>query len=79
MPTTRSHRAATRAGAASAPKGVAQPGDQDVLDRMPDQRGAGVRYPDDENPDEERPDIAPQEGHVEVDPETVREASPGAD
>ncbi len=59
--------------------GVAQAGDQDVLDRMPDQRGAGVRYPDDENPDEERPDIAPQEGHVEVDPETVREASPGAD
>jgi hypothetical protein len=59
--------------------GVAQAGDRDVLDRMPDERGAGVKYPDDENPDEERPRIAPQEGRVEVDPETVRDASPGAD
>lgn len=59
--------------------GVAQAGDQDVLEKMPEQRGADVAYPDDENPDEERPHIAPQEGHIEVDPETVGDASPGAD
>ena len=58
--------------------GVAQAGDQDVLQRMPENRG-DVKYPDVENPDEERPHIAPQEGHIEEDPKTVRDASPGAE
>ncbi|HEV7564974.1 MAG TPA: hypothetical protein VGO31_03325 [Microbacteriaceae bacterium] len=57
--------------------GVAQAGDQDVLEQMPERRGE-VKYPDVEDPDEARPNIAPQEGHVEEDPKTVRDASPGA-
>jgi hypothetical protein len=57
--------------------GVAQAGDQHALRRMPANRG-DVKYPDEENPDEERPHLAPHEGHVEEDPKTVRDASPGA-
>jgi hypothetical protein len=57
--------------------GVAQPGDPHTLEQMPERRGE-VKYPDDENPDEDRPHIAPQEGHIEEDPETVGDASPGA-
>jgi hypothetical protein len=57
--------------------GVAEAGDQDVLERMPERRGE-VKYPDVENPDEGRPNLAPQEGHIEEDPDTVRDASPGA-
>jgi hypothetical protein len=57
--------------------GVAQAGDQEILTQMPEQRGEG-KYPDDENPDEDRPHIAPQDGHIEEDPKTVRDASPGA-
>ena len=57
--------------------GVAQPGDQDVLEQMPERRGE-VKYPDVENPDEHRPDVVPQEGHIEEDPETARDASRGA-
>jgi hypothetical protein len=57
--------------------GVAQAGDQRTLEQMPEQRGT-PRYPDDENPDEQRPHLAPQEGHIEEDPETVGDASPGA-
>jgi hypothetical protein len=57
--------------------GVATAGDQDVLERMPEQRG-GAKYPDVESPDEQRPHIAPQEGHIEEDPDTVRDASKGA-
>jgi hypothetical protein len=56
---------------------VAQAGDQQTLDRMPERRG-DAKYPDTENPDEDRPDLAPQEGHIEEDPKTVRDASPGA-
>jgi hypothetical protein len=58
--------------------GVAQAGDQHTLASMPEQRGDAPKYPDDENPDEQRPHIAPQEGHIEEDPKTVRDASPGA-
>jgi hypothetical protein len=57
--------------------GVAQAGDQHTLQRMPETRGDAPKYPDDENPDEQRPHIAPQEGHIEEDPKTVRDASPG--
>jgi hypothetical protein len=57
--------------------GVAQAGDQNVLAAMPNRRG-DVKYPDVEDPDDERPHIAPQEGHIEEDPDTVRDASPGA-
>lgn len=57
--------------------GVAEAGDQEVLERMPERRGE-VKYPDVENPDDERPHIAPQEGHIEQHPDTVRGASPGA-
>ena len=57
--------------------GVARAGDQDVLDRMPDRRGE-VKYPDVEKPDEHRPDVVPQEGHVEEDPARSHDASKGA-
>lgn len=57
--------------------GVAQPGDESTLEVMPERRGEG-KYPDTENPDEGRPHIAPQEGHIEEDPKTVGDASPGA-
>jgi hypothetical protein len=57
--------------------GVTQAGDQSVLEEMPERRGE-VKYPDVENPDEKRPDRVPQEGHIEEDPKTVRDASPGA-
>lgn len=58
--------------------GVAQAGDQDTLELMPDVRGDEKTYPDVEDPDEQRPHIAPQEGRIEKDPKTVRDASPGA-
>lgn len=58
--------------------GVAQAGDPNTLKVMPETRGDEKRYPDVENPDDQRPHIAPQEGHVEDDPKTVRDASPGA-
>jgi hypothetical protein len=57
--------------------GAAQAGDQDLLERMPERRGE-VKYPDVEQPDELRPDVVPQEGHVEEDPERVDDASTGA-
>jgi hypothetical protein len=57
--------------------GVAQPGDQDVLERMPERRGE-VKYPDVENPDEQRPNVVPQEGHIEEDPDRSHDASKGA-
>jgi hypothetical protein len=57
--------------------GVAQAGDQNTLEVMPERRGDG-KYPDVEDPDEDRPEIAPQEGHIETDPKTVRDASRGA-
>jgi hypothetical protein len=57
--------------------GAAQAGDQNVLDQMPERRGE-VKYPDVENPDEQRSDRVPQEGRIEENPETVRDASPGA-
>ena len=56
---------------------VAQAGDERVLEVMPEHRG-NPKYPDVENPDEGRPHLAPQEGHIEEDPDTVRDASPGA-
>ncbi|MCP9486472.1 MAG: hypothetical protein MSC30_11465 [Gaiellaceae bacterium MAG52_C11] len=49
----------------------------DVIDSMPEERGE-VRYPDKEDMEEERPSIAPQEGHVEEDPDTATDASTGA-
>jgi len=49
----------------------------DVIDSMPDARGE-VRYPDTEDPDEMRPNVVPMEGHVEEDPDTATDASPGA-
>ncbi len=49
----------------------------DMPGMMPESRGE-VRYPDTEEPDEERPSIAPQEGHVEEDPDTATDASKGA-
>jgi hypothetical protein len=57
--------------------GVTAAGDEEVLEQMPEQRGE-VKYPDVENPDEERPHIAPQEGRIEKNPDTVRDASKGA-
>jgi hypothetical protein len=57
--------------------GVTQPGDQNVLEEMPEHRGT-PKYPNVEDPDAQRPHIAPQEGHIEEDPKTVRDASPGA-
>jgi hypothetical protein len=57
--------------------GVAQAGDQDILEEMPEHRGT-PKYPNVEDPDEKRPNIAPQEGHTEENPKTVRDASPGA-
>jgi hypothetical protein len=57
--------------------GVAQPGDQDVLEKAPERRGE-VKYPDVEDPDEQRPSVVPQEGHVEEDPERSHDASKGA-
>jgi hypothetical protein len=57
--------------------GVAEPGDQRILETMPDRRGI-PKYPDIEDPDEQRPNRVPQEGHIEEDPKTVRDASPGA-
>jgi len=48
-----------------------------VIDSIPEARGE-VRYPDTEEPDEQRPEIAPQEGHVEEDPDTATDASTGA-
>jgi hypothetical protein len=57
--------------------GVAQAGDQNVLEEMPEHRGT-PKYPNVEDPDEQRPNLAPQEGHIEEDPKTVRDASPGA-
>lgn len=56
--------------------GVAQAGDQSSLNAMPEHPGT-PKYPDDENPDAQRPHIAPQEGHIEEDPKTVGDASPG--
>ena len=49
----------------------------DVIDSIPESRGE-VRYPDKEDMEEERPDTAPQEGHVEEDPDTATDASTGA-
>jgi hypothetical protein len=57
--------------------GATQAGDPNVLEQMPERRGE-VKYPDVENPDEQRPDRVPQEGHIEEDPKTVGDASPGA-
>jgi hypothetical protein len=57
--------------------GVAHSGDESALETMPAHRG-DPKYPDVEDPDEERPNLAPQEGHIEEDPKTVRDASPGA-
>jgi hypothetical protein len=57
--------------------GVAKAGDENVLKEMPAHRGV-PKYPDVEDPDKKRPHIAPQEGHIEEDPKTVRDASPGA-
>ncbi|MEP6977955.1 MAG: hypothetical protein ABI948_07870 [Thermoleophilia bacterium] len=50
----------------------------DVITSMPDARGE-VRYPDVEDPDKDRSDIAPQEGRVEKDPDTASDAASGAD
>jgi hypothetical protein len=44
---------------------------------MTEHRGT-PKYLDVEDPDEKRPNIAPQEGHIEEDPKRVRGASPGA-
>ncbi len=52
-------------------------GGTDMPGMMPEERGE-VRYPDKEDMEEERPDIAPQEGHVEEDPDTAADASKGA-
>lgn len=49
----------------------------DVIDSIPESRG-DVRYPDKEDMEEERPETAPQEGHVEEDPDTATDASTGA-
>jgi len=48
-----------------------------VIDSMPEARGE-VRYPDDENPDEQREDAVPVEGGVDTDPDRVRDASSGS-
>ena len=47
--------------------GVAQAGDQNRLKRAPENRG-DKKYPDDEDPDEHRPHLAPREGRVEEAP-----------
>lgn len=52
-------------------------GGSDILESMPESRGE-VRYPDDEDMEKQRPETAPQEGHVEEDPDTATDASKGA-
>ena len=49
-----------------------------VVESMPDARGE-VRYPDTEDPDEQRSDAVPQEGGVDEDPDTATDAAPGAE
>ena len=56
--------------------GANAPGDDDVLEEMPERRGE-VRYPDVENP--EGPPRTPQEGRVVEDTDETAEASRGAD
>jgi len=56
--------------------GVSEEG-SDVIDSIPESRGE-VRYPDTEEPDEQRPEVVPQEGHIEEDPERATDASTGA-
>ena len=51
----------------------------DVIEEMPEARGE-VRYPDVEDPDDVRPNVVPQEGGVEEDPDTATDdAAPGAE
>ena len=50
----------------------------DLIDEMPEARGE-VRYPDVEDPDELRSDAVPKEGGVDKDPDTARNAAPGAE
>jgi hypothetical protein len=53
----------------------AEPGGPDDVTRLaPDRRGE-VKYPDVENPDEHRPDVVPQEGRVELDPDRKTDSS----
>jgi len=52
-------------------------GGTDMPGMMPEDRGE-VRYPDSEDVDEQRPEVAPQEGHVEEDPDRSHDASKGA-
>lgn len=56
--------------------GSNEPGSR-VTDEMPESRGE-VRYPDQENPDEQREDAVPVEGGVDTDPDRARDASTGA-
>jgi hypothetical protein len=57
--------------------GLAEPGDQRILETMPDHRG-NPKYRDVKDPNEQRPNRVPQEGHIEEDPKSARDASPGA-
>ena len=65
-------------GSESGAEGAAVDEDQPVTDMMPEARGE-VRYPDVEDPDDVRPDVVPEEGEVEEDPDTATDAAPGAD
>ncbi len=64
-------------GSETGAEGAAADAGEDVTKLTPKRRGE-VRYPDVENPDEYRPTRVPQEGHVEEDPDTTEDASPGA-
>lgn len=54
-------------------RGPNDPGSR-VTESMPESRGE-VRYPDQENPDEQREDAVPVEGDVEIDPDRAHDAN----
>jgi hypothetical protein len=64
-------------GTETGAKGAAADSGEDVTKSMPDARGE-VRYPDVEDPDEQRSDAVPEEGGVDEDPDTSTDAAPGA-
>ena len=64
-------------GTETGAEGAAADTGDSVVHDIPERRGE-VRYPDVEDPDEHRPSAAPQEGHVEEDPDTSDDASTGA-
>ena len=64
-------------GTETGAEGAAADSGEDVTESMPDARGE-VRYPDVEDPDEQRSDAVPEEGAVDKDPDTSTDAAPGA-